>query len=88
MSEYAYMPMSDYEDACDAIRAKTGESGLIKSGDMADAIESISGGGDSQITKDEWTLTSDWNSSTQGLFYSQYCDRTFAGMQLYHFSNN
>ena len=47
MSEYAYMPFSDYEDACDAIRAKTGESGLIKSGDMANAIAAIpSGGGD------------------------------------------
>lgn len=43
MSEYAYMPMSDYEDACDAIRAKTGESGLIKSSDMAADIASISG---------------------------------------------
>lgn len=47
MSEFAYMPLSDYEDACDAIRAKTGESGLIKSGDMAAAIGSIETGGGS-----------------------------------------
>lgn len=45
MSKLAYMPLSDYEDACDAIRAKTGESGLIKSGDMAAAIGAIPSGG-------------------------------------------
>ena len=43
--QYAIMPLSDYEDACDAIRAKTGGSALIKSGDMASEIDSIQTGG-------------------------------------------
>ena len=93
MSEFAYMPLSDYEDACDAIRAKTGESGLIKSGDMADAIAAIPSSGGSQITKDTWTLTSDISTSTQGFYYGQngatwMVDRTFNGLQLFHFGNN
>lgn len=45
MSDYAYMPFSDYEDACDAIRSKTGKTDLIKSGDMASEIDSIQTGG-------------------------------------------
>lgn len=45
MTDYAYMPFSDYEDACDAIRAKTETTDLIKSGEMASKIQSISGGG-------------------------------------------
>lgn len=45
MSDYAYMPFSDYQNACNAIRAKTETSDLIKSGEMASKIRSISGGG-------------------------------------------
>ena len=38
------MPYQHYKDACDAIRAKGAGSASIKSGDMAAAINSISGG--------------------------------------------
>lgn len=44
MSGYAVMPYQHYKDACDAIRAKGAGSSSIKSGDMAAAVNSISGG--------------------------------------------
>lgn len=43
MAEYAVMPKADYEAACNAIRAKTGKTDRIKSGDLAPEIESITG---------------------------------------------
>lgn len=44
--EYAIIPKSHYKAACDAIRAKTGKTDLIVSGDMATLILSITSGGD------------------------------------------
>lgn len=44
MSDHAVMPYQHYKNACDAIRAKGAGSASIKSGDMAAAIKSISGG--------------------------------------------
>lgn len=44
MSVHAVMPYQHYKNACDAIRAKGAGSASIKSGDMAAAINSISGG--------------------------------------------
>lgn len=44
MSDHAVMPYKHYKDVCDAIRAKGAGSASIKSGDMAAAINSISGG--------------------------------------------
>ena len=44
MSGHAVMPYQHYKDVCDAIRAKGAGSASIKSGDMAAAINSISGG--------------------------------------------
>lgn len=41
MIDYAIMPFEDLQDACNAIRAKTGTTDLIKSGDMATLIRSI-----------------------------------------------
>ena len=38
---YAVMPKADYQDACDAVREKTGKPGVIKSGDMGAQIRSI-----------------------------------------------
>jgi hypothetical protein len=42
---YSLIPTADYKAACDAIRAKTGKTDLIKSGDMATEIGGITGGG-------------------------------------------
>ena len=41
MSENAVMPLDDYINACDVIREKTGESDLIKSGEMAEKINNV-----------------------------------------------
>lgn len=41
MSEYVVMPKSDYVSACDAIRAKSGSTELIKSNELADAINQL-----------------------------------------------
>ena len=43
--DYAIIPMADYKAACDAIRAKTGKTDLIKSGEMAGEIGGIEVGG-------------------------------------------
>lgn len=45
MSDYAFMPFSDYEDACDATREKTGKTDPITSGELAAEIRSIQTGG-------------------------------------------
>lgn len=47
MSEYVIMPKADYIAACNAIRAKTGKTDLIKSGDMEPEILGITTGGGS-----------------------------------------
>lgn len=41
MDQYAIMPYNDYKSACNAIREKTGRADVIKSGDMATEINSI-----------------------------------------------
>lgn len=46
LKEYALMPSQDYQDACDAIRAVTGATHLIKSGEMAGLISSVKSGND------------------------------------------
>lgn len=40
-TDYAILPTADYKAACDAIRAKTGKTNLIKSGDLAAEIADI-----------------------------------------------
>ena len=49
MAIYAVMPRADYEDACNAIREKTGSTDVIKSGDMGNRIRAIETGGLSQV---------------------------------------
>lgn len=48
MADFVVMPKTDYQNACDAVREKTGKSDLIRSGDMGAEIRSIpvGGGGD------------------------------------------
>jgi len=45
LTNYALIPCADYQAACDAIRAKTGKSEPIKSGELASEISGITGGG-------------------------------------------
>ena len=45
MTDYAIMPLTDYQNICNSVRAKTGKSEVLKSGDLSGEIESISGGG-------------------------------------------
>lgn len=45
MAEYAVMPKSDYVDACDAVREKTGGTDAIKSGQLGTLIRGIIGDG-------------------------------------------
>ena len=41
LTDYVIMPGTDYQAICDAIRAKTGKTDVIKSGDAATEIEAI-----------------------------------------------
>lgn len=45
MNEYAVMPISDYKDACDAIREKSSITDAIRSGDLKALISAIEGNG-------------------------------------------
>lgn len=45
MSDYVIMPKADYQDVCNAVRAKTGKSGVLKSGQVAGEIRAIPTGG-------------------------------------------
>ena len=45
LTDMVIMPGADYQDACDAIREKTGGTEGIKSGQMGGLIRGISGGG-------------------------------------------
>ena len=45
LTDLVIMPGTDYQAICDAVRAKTGDTALLKSGDIAAQIESIQGGG-------------------------------------------
>lgn len=47
MSDFVIMPKADYVAACNSVRAKTGKSDTIKSGDLSSEIDSITGGGGS-----------------------------------------
>lgn len=58
MAEYAVMPLSDYDNACDAIRAKTSITDAICSGDLAQLISAIEGGGGVKITTGSFTQVS------------------------------
>lgn len=46
MSKYAVMPITDYENICNAVREKTGKTDLLKSGDISGEIGGIEVGGD------------------------------------------
>lgn len=52
MTEYAVMPMEDWQDVVDATREKTGTSDLIRSGEVAEMIRSIDSGGGGGSTED------------------------------------
>ena len=41
MSDYVIMPTEDYKAACDTIRAASGKTTLIKSGDMSSEISAL-----------------------------------------------
>ena len=45
LTNYVIMPGEDYQAICDKVRAKTGKTDVIKSGDLATEIDGISGGG-------------------------------------------
>ena len=44
MSNYAVMPLTDYQNICDSVRAKTGGTEVLTSGDLPSAIEGIETG--------------------------------------------
>ena len=44
--KYAVMPMTDYENICNAVREKSGKTDLLKSGDVSGEISAVEVGGD------------------------------------------
>lgn len=66
LTDMVIMPGSHYQAICDAVRAKTGDTAVLKSGDLAAAIAGIAGGGasseDALIAR---TLTSYTNTTAE-----------------------
>lgn len=60
LTDMVIMPGADYLGACDALRAKHGTTGKIKSGDMAQLIEDIPSGGGAELPE----LTNPGNADT------------------------
>lgn len=56
MSNYAVMPISDYENTCNAIREKTGSTEPIKSGDIAAKIPEVHNKGMEAENKTHWDI--------------------------------
>lgn len=71
MTDYAIMPLIDYQNICNSVRAKTGKSEVLKSGDLSGEIESIPGGGASDFII-KMTLASD----DDGNYTVASCDAT------------
>ena len=65
LTDMVIMPGSHYQAICDAVRAKTGGTAVLKSGDLAAVISGIAGGGNSGLSYDmgEFVLENDINSS-------------------------
>lgn len=73
LTDYVIMPGTDYQAICDAIRAKTGKTDVIKSGDAATEIESINVGGDfSDENLKYFTYQIDGEANTITLFTILY----------------
>lgn len=49
LTDYVIMPSADYQATCDAIREKTGKTDILKSGDLASEISSITGGSSADV---------------------------------------
>ena len=66
LTDMVIMPGSHYQAICDAVRAKTGGTAVLKSGELAAAIAGIAGGGNSGLSYDigEFVLENDINSSS------------------------
>lgn len=71
MTDYAIMPLTDYQNICNSVRAKTGKSEVLKSGDLSGEIESIPGGGASDFII-KMTLA----SNDDGNYTVASCDAT------------
>lgn len=67
MSEYAVMPLADYQDACEAVKEKIGSTERITSGQMAALIRSITGGEDlTQVLAEQDTLIEQIMTALEG----------------------
>lgn len=71
MTDYAIMPLTDYQDICNSVRAKTGKSEVLKSGDLSGEIEGIPSGGASDFII-KMTVASD----DDGNYTVASCDAT------------
>lgn len=67
MTDMVIMPGSHYQAICDAVRAKTGGTAVLKSGDLAAEIAGIAGGGNSGLSYDmgEFVFDADISSNSR-----------------------
>lgn len=95
LTDMVIMPGSHYQAICDAVRAKTGGTAVLKSGELAAAIAGIAGGGasseDALIAR---TLTSYTNTTAEEIggyafyFYKSLVSVDFPNVKKFTGSNN
>lgn len=61
LTDMVIMPGADYQAVCDAIREKTGSAGYLRSGELAAAILSVSGGAGISATLPKGRMKGDVN---------------------------
>lgn len=84
MTDMVIMPGSHYQAICNAVRAKTGGTAVLKSGELAAAIAGIAGGGasseDALIAR---TLTSYTNTTAEEIGgYAFYYNKTLVSVDF------
>ena len=95
MTDMVIMPGSHYQAICDAVRAKTGDTAVLKSGDLEAAIAGISGGGASSVDAlIARTLTSYTNTTAEEIggyafyYYKSLVSVDFPNVKKFTGSNN
>jgi hypothetical protein len=69
MSNYAVMPISDYTNACDTLREKTGTTEPIKSGDLVSKIDDVRKAGEKNGLAMFWNGVSA-NGTRENYYYA------------------
>lgn len=84
-TKWAVMPYDDYKNACNSIRAKSGKTDLIKSGDLSAEIDSLPG---PDYTIEDGLLDGSLSGDYTNNRITSIADSKLSGTKLTSFSSN